>query len=757
MPKKKKKQLTIHSKETRILFGLSIFVVGTTVTFSPFFSDATLLDQIRSFFGLSSLFWGMTLIVFSARFLTDSKYLRSLKTFSGFFLAAIASSLFFTFWAPKDELEKLTDLSGYGGTIGRSLHLSLYNAVGGFIEFIVIIILTLIAFSMISGTSLESIINTITAIFGIFSRKDAKQADGNEIEVVEDGQSIKPEKKGLLGSFIGGKDTHQDELGIEDGSAADIPPYQPSVAQPGNKDEIDLTTNPDPVDVIDNGGDDGAEGITGPQKYLNWTYPPIDLLLEPVMKPQDKEIHKRNAVVIEKTLKSFDIDSKVNKITIGPTVVQYALSITVGTKVSKVKNLTNDLALALATSESQIRVEAPIPGSSLIGIEIPNPTPNFVYIRDLINEVKSQNGDLELPLALGKNVAGKIFIKDLAKLPHLLVAGATGTGKSVGINSILTGLLMTKTPDELKLILVDPKMVELAPYNSIPHLLVPVITDMENVAHALQWAVEEMHTRYRLLKQLGTKNIIEYNRKSGSLTMPYIVIVIDEMADLMQTKGLEVEGHILRLAQMARAVGIHLILATQRPSVNIITGVIKANVPGRMAFSVSTQVDSKVIIDQGGAEALIGRGDMLFKSPDIIKPVRIQGAFTDTIDTEKLAEFLHSQSQGEPKPAGILEPEPMLRDGTLVGIGGISDEPLFPDAVDVCINEGKASASMLQRRLKIGYNRAANLIEELHKLGVVGPQDGSKPRDVLIRSKEELLNKIKGPSNESPMVEDEIE
>jgi S-DNA-T family DNA segregation ATPase FtsK/SpoIIIE len=298
---------------------------------------------------------------------------------------------------------------------------------------------------------------------------------------------------------------------------------------------------------------------------------------------------------------------------------------------------------------------------------------------------------------------------------------------------------MTKTPDELKLILVDPKMVEMAPYNGIPHLLTPVITDMELVVNALQWAVEEMQKRYRILKQVGARNISEYNKKTGELKMPYIVIVIDEMADLMLTTGVDVESKIVRLAQMARAVGIHLILATQRPSVDVITGIIKANIPGRVAFSVSTAVDSRVIIDQSGAETLIGKGDMMFRSPQTGRPIRLQGAWTDTSDTEAVIDFIKEQIEDKPDYSKeVIKPhdeEAKLLENN----DGLSEDEKFEEALNVVINSQKASASMLQRRLRVGYNRAARLIEDMHKAGVVGPQNGSKPRDVLVSSVDQVL------------------
>ncbi len=732
MTKKKKREITINSPETRILLGFLFLITGIAITASPFVKDASVMEMITSIFGFSALAWGLTIVFFSARFFTDKSYFRNIRTLLGFILASFAASVFFSYWIPKDQLETASDLSRFGGTFGKTLHIALADAVGGLIEIIIVIIVAIVAFSLISGIRLELITNWIIRFFEKIKeradeKKQSKDQQGDAV-IIDDSTSITKDNE-----YIGITKSKDDQIHIEDGN-------KKLFDDDHSADISGRISSPD-IDDRTITSDDGQEEDIFKPRFPNWEFPSLDLLSEPIMQPQDKEIHKHNAVVIEKTLRSFDIESKVNKITIGPTIVQYALSITIGTKVAKVKNLTNDLALALATSESQIRVEAPIPGTSLIGIEIPNPTPNFVYIKDMVRELKQEQDRYELPLILGKNVSGKSMIKDLSKLPHLLVAGATGTGKSVGINSIITGLLMTKTPDELRLILVDPKMVEMAPYNGLPHLLVPVITDMELVVNALQWAVEEMTTRYRILKQNGTKNIVEYNNKCSDSKLPYIVIIIDEMADLMLTTGVDVESRVVRLTQMARAVGIHLILATQRPDVNIITGIIKANVPGRMAFSVSSQIDSRVIIDQSGAETLIGMGDMLFKSPELNKPVRLQGAFTSTKDTESLVSFLKSEISEDISIPSVTRPEPKITQGGVVGMGAISDDPLFENAMDVVINTQKGSASMLQRRLKIGYNRAARLIDIFEDLGIVGPQDGSNPRNVLINSKEDFIRR----------------
>ena len=735
--RKKKKRITIKSPETRAIAGITIVILGAAAAIAPFSSGGTLLDILLQYLGTSSLLWGIAISVFGVGLLTQWEYFINPITRLGYFLLAITGSTFFSFWIP----DGATDYSEYGGSLGNSVHTAIVSATGRFVEFLILLVLIVVSFSLVSQTSIDTTIENFTNFFAkigsLFRRRkvDVVTGDG-EMDSME-----------ITAADTEGHDDEQEEqLGPEmefnDSSENSGENYNPITDEVGESEDTQSSVSQPPGDNIEFSQEekDGTGILTQP-KYMNWKFPPIELLQEPVSVTPDQEVHKRNAVMIERTLRSFGVDAKINKVTIGPTVVQYALKITEGVKVSGVKKLSNDIALALATPENQIRIEAPIPGTSLIGIEMPNPSPNFVYIRDIISEVKRDHAKYQLPLALGKNVKGERVVQDLAKMPHLLVAGATGTGKSVGINSILTGLLMSKTPDELKLIMVDPKMVELAPYNGIPHLLTPVITDMELVVNALQWAVEEMNTRYRLLKQTGARNLQEYNKKTGgSVVMPYIVVVIDEMADLILSTGADVETNIVKLTQKARAIGIHLILATQRPSREVITGLIKANVPGRIAYSVATQIDSRVIMDINGAETLIGKGDMLFKSPSSQSAMRLQGAWTDTPDTEAVVDFIKKQTEDEEEEylETITKPIAAAGGGGAGGAGGFSEDELFSDALDIVINGQKASASMLQRRLRIGYNRAARLIEDLEAAGAISGQDGSSARKVLITSPDQL-------------------
>ncbi len=468
-----------------------------------------------------------------------------------------------------------------------------------------------------------------------------------------------------------------------------------------------------------------------------WQYPPLSLLSSGVSAEADRGDVKKNADTIEKTLDNFGIrDAKVVEVNCGPAVTQYALSIPAGTRISKITALQNDLALALAAPTGTVRIEAPIPGKSLVGIEVPNRTLEIVSLKRILSSEAMQSQKSKLAVALGLNVSGDPVVADIAKMPHVLMAGTTGSGKSVAINAFIASLLFRNSPNELKLLLVDPKRVELSEYNDIPHLLTPVIVEVEKILSALKWLMAEMDRRYKLFAQVGVRNLADFNELSGFQALPNIVVIIDELADLMAFAPVEVEDAIIRLAQMARATGIHLVLATQRPSVDVITGLIKANIPCRIAFNVSSMVDSRVIIDQPGAEKLLGRGDMLFLAPDASKPVRIQGVFVSEPELRNLITFLKESGV---KPQYTQEVTEMAYGkGAAKDQGGTQDE-LFEEAVRTVCQYDRASASLLQRRLRIGYARAARLIDELEAANIVGPGEGAKPRDVLVRNAEEYL------------------
>lgn len=466
----------------------------------------------------------------------------------------------------------------------------------------------------------------------------------------------------------------------------------------------------------------------------NWKLPGVDLLNDKQDKADPGDINS-NADIIKSTLQDFNIEVNMEGANVGPKVTQYTLQPPSGVRLSKITALESNIALNLAASS--IRIEAPIPGKKAVGIEVPNVKPATVRMHSLLTSKQWSSEGSPLAFTIGKDIAGDPVVADLNNMPHVLIAGATGSGKSVMINSLLTSFLYRNSPADLKLILVDPKQVELSLYDGIPHLLTPVITEPEKCISALKWAVAEMERRYTKLSEASTRNIDGYNKKKKEEGMPYIVIVIDELADLMSVAARDVEALVVRLAQKSRAVGIHLVLATQRPSVDVITGLIKANVPARIAFTVAQQVDSRTILDQGGADKLLGQGDMLFLTPRLPKPKRIQGAFIDEDEVVAVTDFIRMQSAPEYDDEVVSQPVTIGGAGGAMAAGGGdggADDALYTEAVRVVVESGKASASLLQRRLRIGYGRAARLIDYMEENGVVGPSSGSRPREVLVSS-----------------------
>lgn len=531
-------------------------------------------------------------------------------------------------------------------------------------------------------------------------------------------------------SFVEDKteDKKPDDFKIE---GAPKPPEQPTseatvVSKPYGIDGTKDKDLPDPV------GYKKAEPVNNDGYVL----PSVDLLKQVPQTDQTSEVHliEENKDKLRQTFKSFGVDVEVKKASLGPTITKYEVQPAVGVKVSKIVNLADDLALALAAKD--IRIEAPIPGKPFVGIEVPNKTISTVSFKDITENQKDKTHPLIVPL--GKDVSGNIIEANITKMPHLLIAGSTGSGKSVAINTIITGILMKAKPNEVKLILIDPKMVELNVYNGIPHLLIPVVTDARRAAGALQKAVKEMERRYKLFAETSHRNIGEYNADVDKFNetaadedkmerLPFIVVIVDELSDLMMVAGHEVEAAIVRLAQMARAAGLHIIIATQRPSVDVITGLIKANIPSRMAFAVSSGVDSRTILDSVGAEKLLGRGDMLFQPIGKSKPIRLQGAYISESEVENVVKFVSEQQEAH-------YDEEMIPTDVEEG-GGDSDKPedeYWDDAVDMIVKGQSASVSMLQRRFAIGYNRAARMVDEMENKGIVGPSEGSKPRKVLI-------------------------
>ncbi|MCY7015619.1 DNA translocase FtsK [Streptococcus sanguinis] len=473
------------------------------------------------------------------------------------------------------------------------------------------------------------------------------------------------------------------------------------------------------------------------KESLDYKLPTINLFAPDKPKNQSKEkrIVRDNIKILEETFASFGIKAAVERAEIGPSVTKYEVKPAVGVRVNRISNLADDLALALAAKD--VRIEAPIPGKSLVGIEVPNSEVATVTFRELWEQSKTDASKL-LEIPLGKAVNGSVRSFDLAKMPHLLVAGSTGSGKSVAVNGIIASILMKARPDEVKFMMVDPKMVELSVYNDIPHLLIPVVTNPRKASRALQKVVDEMENRYELFSKVGARNIAGYNAKVAEynaqseykqVPLPLIVVIVDELADLMMVASKEVEDAIIRLGQKARAAGIHMILATQRPSVDVISGLIKANVPSRIAFAVSSGTDSRTILDENGAEKLLGRGDMLFKPIDENHPVRLQGSFISDEDVERIVAFVKNQAEADYDDS--FDPGEVSESDLDTGGGDDEGDPLFEEAKALVIETQKASASMIQRRLSVGFNRATRLMEELEAAGVIGPAEGTKPRKVL--------------------------
>ncbi|MBA3758173.1 DNA translocase FtsK 4TM domain-containing protein [Candidatus Saccharibacteria bacterium] len=470
----------------------------------------------------------------------------------------------------------------------------------------------------------------------------------------------------------------------------------------------------------------------------DWQFPGLDLLNHKVDKANAGDV-EGSAQIIKETFTNFGIDVEMEGATVGPTVTQYTLKPPSNVKLTKLTALENNLALSLAAQS--LRMEAPIPGKRAVGIEVPNVKRAIVRISSTLESKSWTDKSGPLSFVVGKDINGESLVGDLADMPHLLIAGQTKSGKSIMINTLLTSLLYRNSPSDMKLILVDPKVVELAPYNDIPHLLAPVITEPEKCISALKWAVAEMERRYRTMADAQCRDIGEYNAKKSEEGMPYIVIVIDELADLMMMAARDVEALIVRIAQKARAVGLHLVLATQSPRVDVITGLIKANIPARIAFAVAGQIESRIIIDSMGAEKLLGKGDMLYKTTDMPRPKRVQGAFISTEETQKVTDFLRMQRPPQYDDEIISQPVQLNGKGGIVADygGQDADDDMYKDAVRAVIEGKKASTSLLQRRLRIGYGRAARLIETMEEQGIIGTADGNRPREVLVSSLDEVF------------------
>ncbi|MBU1130868.1 DNA translocase FtsK [Patescibacteria group bacterium] len=607
--------------------------------------------------------------------------------------------------------EQTADLTGTGGGyLGFIATYPLQKFMGPLAAVLVMIGLFLISLLITFNTSLNSLFQKLN----LFSRAKEKLAEAEE-EYDEEIEEEPAEAEEGDDGWIKGK-TEEDE------ESADAGEEEPDKTGLFTRKKIgSIPIKKGSKAVLEDLKVTFARGI-GKKVQL-----PLSLLDSKTSKPTSGDI-KANIEKIKTTLENFGIEVSMGEVNVGPTITQFTLKPIDGVKLSNITALQNDLALALAAHP--LRIEAPIPGKSLVGIEVPNQSIATVKLKEIIDNPKFKKKGAGLTAALGKDVSGKIWTIDLANLPHLLIAGATGSGKSVCINSVIISLLFQNSPEQLRLILVDPKRVELTNYNGLPHLLAPVITDVSKTVNALRWAVREMDERFKLLEATGKRNINAYNAGVITSRLPYIVIIIDELADLMAVAAKDIEGAIVRLAQMARAVGIHLVVATQRPSVNIITGLIKANITSRIAFAVASSVDSRTILDFSGAEKLLGKGDMLYISAELSKPRRIQGALVTDEEIERVTDYWRNQAEPE-FDEGVTEKQTRIN---LAGSGSFDEngDELLEEAKEIILRAGKASASFLQRRLRVGYARAARLLDLMEEQGIIGPADGAKPREILV-------------------------
>ncbi len=584
-----------------------------------------------------------------------------------------------------------------GGYIGFLIALPFLKLVDFWVTVVLFLVILLVGFLVLFNLPLS---------FGFLRRKSKQQKLFDDGDYTEEGAN---------------KSQKEPDYKIEDGSQ-----YADDDIDEKDEAKKDVSkTNNKGVETKEGGFMKNFFGKAGKM-------PPIDLLLADKGKPTAGDI-KANSNIIKRTFQNFGISIEIAEVCIGPSVTQYAIKPAEGVKLSKIISLNNDLALALAAHP--IRIEAPIPGKSLVGIEVPNRSSSIVGLRYLLKEAKKTEKDKPLIVSLGRNVAGKAVFSSIAKMPHLLVAGATGSGKSVCVHSLLMSLLYRHSPLDLQLLLVDPKRVEMNIYNDLPHLLTPVVTEAKKAIMALKWATKEMERRYEVLLAAGTRDIHSYRKKKPNDNMPFIVIVIDELADIMSLYPRELEASIVRLAQMSRAVGIHLVVSTQRPSVDVITGLIKANIPTRIAFQVASQIDSRTILDMAGAEKLLGNGDMLYLSTDSAKPRRIQGSFVSEEEVQRVVDYLKNEYEdfdsNEINVGGEMQQVTMFEENTEDDPDGDHDD-LYEEARALVIEVQKASSSYLQRRLRVGYARAARLLDMLEERGVVGPPDGSKPREVFV-------------------------
>lgn len=679
---------TVYNISTILLLALSFIIGLSFFSTNPFLLK--IYQEVQSYFGWGSFFVPIILLLLSLGLTSLRPKWLNINIYIGFLLA----------WF---SLLGLTRSGLVGQVVWDNIEIYL-SGIGAFLLLGGAFLIGLIVFL---NTSLEEIVDKILAISKVFTNlfgllfKKINWKRNKAVFV----QGQLPIKVKTSAGQAQPQPTRTDNKSSTKGGA-----FQPTLSTPGSVAKI-------------------------------WEYPSLSLLADISGQKADRGDIKANAQIIEKTLESFGIAARVVEVNKGPAVTQYALEIAMGTKLSKITALQNDLALALAAPTGQIRIEAPIPGKSMVGVEIPNRSLEFVTLKTMLSSEVMKNAKSKLTVALGLDVAGQPVVSDITRMPHVLIAGTTGSGKSVLINSWIASLLYRTTPEEVRLILVDPKRVELIGYNGIPHLLSPVIVEPDKILSALNWAITQMEERYKMFAEAGVRNIEGYNNLSGISAMHYIVIFIDELADLMAFAPVEVEDAICRIAQMARATGIHLVLSTQRPSVDVITGLIKANIPCRIAFNVSSMIDSRVILDQPGAEKLLGRGDMLYIPPDQAKPSRIQGTYVSEKEINDLVHFLRTSNTPVEYTEEVTTQAVALKRPGMGQIVTSPDgrDPLYEQAANLVIQHNTASASFLQRKLSVGFSRAARIMDQMEEAGIIGPAEGSKPRDVLVKNPSQIF------------------
>lgn len=708
------------TKNIVLIFLLLFIVMSCLSLFGVAGQFGIVFDKILTFvFGFGKWLFPIILIFLFVFYLT-SKSIHKMVGFGAFLV-------FITFLSFLD-LFKVFETLNYGGMIGKYFLFPFITLTGSIASFFIMFSLFLIGcIFMIDIPVNELLLKIYEVIKSLFIKEKAVENDGSIIEYSENNileQNSNDIKK--VNKVINPLNPITPSYKIED----------------SNKKEDGKSNAPSGGDI---NASSAMKKLHIPKREL---YLPMDLLETRQGAANAGDVNA-NTAMIQKTLANFGINIAMDSVKVGPSVTQYAFKPQEGVKLSRISALQDDLALALAANS--LRMEAPIPGKSLVGIEVPNRVGAIVSMKEMLDSEEFKNRKSNLSLLLGKDVSGKPYIADLAKMPHLLIAGATGTGKSVCIHGVIASLMFQNSPDDLKFIMIDPKRVEMTLYNGIPYLLTPPVTDPKKIVNALKWAVAEMDRRYQILAEAKKINLVSYNESvTEEQKMPYIVIVIDELADLMMLSRGEVEPCIIRIAQLARAVGIHLVLATQRPSVNVITGLIKANVPARIAFSVASSIDSRTVLDETGAEKLIGKGDMLYSAADTPKPVRVQGAYVSDDEIRKLVLHLKTLDYNVSYDDSIVEKKSLITNGGVTASGFNADDDLFEEAVAEVTRSKKASTSLLQRKFSIGYARAARLMDLLEEAGIIGPSNGAKAREVYVTDESDSLpGESEGISNDT--------